>query len=499
MMRLLSLVFVVLGGLAQVSPLGGQQTGSDYPQAPREFRGVWVTSLKNLDWPSRPGLSSREQQEELIAILDRARALNLNAVILQVRSVGDALYPSQHAPWSHFLTGEMGRAPSPGYDPLAFAVREAHRRGLEIHAWLNPYRVHHDVNAFEVSRTHISRTHPELVRRYGNLLWLDPSEPAVREHILNVVREVVRNYDIDGIHFDDYFYPWPIAGRDFPDDAAWERYRRSGGDRSRGDWRRNHINELIRRFYETVKEEDPRVKVGISPFGIWRPENPPGITGSDQYEMLYADPRLWLHRGWLDYLAPQLYWSTAQERQSFPRLLEWWHSQNPRNRHIWPGLATWKVTEDNWPAREIVNQVTLAREQAGTAGHIHFRQRWLQEDLGNIASTLRAAAYQSPALVPASPWLGAEAPNRPNVRYEPTAEGEGGRLHIDSAGGEDLHLWAIYSRHRDGWRLRQVLPARQRDRATLRIPVTDRSISHLAVTAVDRLGNESDPAAVRLR
>ncbi len=499
MIRFLAAACFLVSALLPAVPLHGQQEGTDYPRAPREFRGVWVTSLKNLDWPSRPGLSSREQQEELIAILDRARSLHLNAVILQVRSMGDAMYPSEHAPWSHFLTGEMGRAPNPGYDPLAFAVREAHRRGLEIHAWINPYRVHHDVGTVEVSRNHISRTRPELVRRYGNLLWLDPSEPAVREHVLNVVRELVRKYDIDGIHIDDYFYPWPIAGTDFPDSANWDRYRRAGGDLSRGDWRRNNVNELIRRLYETVKQEDPKVKVGISPFGIWRPENPPGITGSDQYAMLYADPKLWLNRGWLDYLAPQLYWSITQERQSFPRLLEWWHSQNTRNRHIWPGLATWRVTDANWPTREIINQISLTRQQSGSAGHIHFRQRWLQEDLGNIATALRTSAYRGPVLVPPTPWLGSEAPPRPRVRFEVTGDNAEGRLHINSSGTEDLRLWALYSRHRDGWRLHQVVPAYQRAEAVMRIPPTSTGISHLAVTAVDRLGNESEPAAVRLR
>ncbi len=480
-------------------PLAAQSAGTDYPRAPREFRGVWVTTLKNLDWPSRPGLSAERQREELVAILDRAVELNLNAVILQVRSMGEALYASENAPWSHFLSGEMGRPPGPAYDPLEFAIQEARRRGLELHAWLNPYRVHHEIGTDEVSSGHISRTHPQLVRRYGSLLWLDPSEPEVRRHILAVVREIVRNYDVDGIHIDDYFYPWPQAGRPFPDDANWERYRRGGGDLSRADWRRRHVNELIHGLYAEVKRENPRVKVGVSPFGIWRPNHPAGITGSDQYEMLYADPRLWLRRGWLDYIAPQLYWSTAQEQQSFPRLLAWWHAQNTRDRHVWPGLATWKVTEADWSANEIVNQIETARRQGGTAGHIHFRHTWLHENRAEIATTLRSRAYPSPALVPASPWLGDEAPARPKARLGEGASEAERVVRFESPETDEVRLWALYTRHRDGWHFRQILPAYRRHTGAVRIPAAERGVSHVAITAVDRLGNESDPAVVRVR
>ncbi len=473
-----------------------QQSGTSLPQAPREFRGAWVTTLRNLDWPSEPGLSAERQQRELVAIMDHAVELRLNAIILQVRSMGEAFYRSEHAPWSHFLTGEMGR--NPGYDPLEFAVREAHRRGLELHAWLNPYRMHFDVQQGGIGAGHMSRTRPGLVRRYGNLLWLDPTEAATREHVLDVVREVVRNYDIDGIQIDDYFYPWPEDGRDFPDDRNWEQYQASDGRLSRGDWRRRHVNELVQRFYEEVKAENSAVKVGISPFGIWRPGHPEGIAGADQYEMLYADPRLWLNRGWVDYLAPQLYWNIRQERQSYPRLLAWWVSENTRNRHIWPGLATWKITENNWPASEIVDQIEIARRTRGAGGHIHFRYQWLLHDRNGISGTLRANAYTGPALVPASPWLGGDQPSRPQIGINENPGSGGAALRFQSPADENLRLWAVYTRQRDGWHFHQIIPAYRRTGGTIQVPPSFRGASHLAITAVNRIGLESDPAVVRL-
>ncbi len=496
----LTFVAVLLFGLAcaGTGPLHAQR-GTEEPQAPREFRAAWVTTLMNLDWPSRPGLSSAEQQRELIAILDHAAELNLNAVILQVRSMGEAFYDSRHAPWSHFLTGEMGRGPNPAWDPLEFAVREAHRRGLELHAWLNPYRVHNNVEAGGIGPGHISRTQPGIVRRYANLLWLDPTAEATRDHIMDVVLEVVRNYDIDGIQFDDYFYPWPRDGLDFPDDENWRAYRQRGGRMERGDWRRRHVDELIQRFYREVKQEDPAVKVGISPFGIWRPEHPEGIAGTDQYDVLYADPKKWLNQGWLDYLAPQLYWSTEQERQSYARLLAWWVSENTRNRHIWPGLATWKITASDWPVNEILKQIDLARRQRGATGHIHFRYAWLLNNRNNISTILKERAYPTPALVPASPWLGSAPPSRPEVALREGA-GEGGHsLQIRSPEGENVRLWALYTRERDGWHFRQVLPANPRNQGTIRIPASRERITRIAVSAVDRVGNESEKAVYRLR
>ena len=305
-------------------------TSVSLPAPVREFRGAWLATVANLDWPSEPGLSVAQQKAELTALLDHAAQLKLNAVILQVRPMADAVYASPLEPWSEFLTGRMGKAPQPFYDPLAFAVTEAHRRGLELHAWFNPFRVSLPPAQARspAALNHLSRTHPELVRRYGNLLWLDPGEPAAREHVLSVILDVVRRYDVDGITFDDYFYPYPekdVDGRnvDFPDDASWRKFGAASG-MSRDDWRRANVNQFIQNVDHSIHALKPWVKFGISPFGIWRPGWPKQIQGLDTYAKLYADSRLWLANGWLDYISPQLYWPVDQREQSYPVLLQWW-------------------------------------------------------------------------------------------------------------------------------------------------------------------------------
>ncbi|HWL40671.1 MAG TPA: family 10 glycosylhydrolase, partial [Gemmatimonadaceae bacterium] len=296
------------------------------PPVRREFRAVWVASVRNIDWPSKPGLSTQEQKDELIGILDRSAALRLNAVILQVRPAADALYASPYEPWSEYLTGRMGKAPDPYYDPLEFAVNEAHRRGLELHAWFNPYRARHPSSRSPASRDHISRTHPSLVKTYGTHLWMDPGERLIREHSIKVVLDVVKRYDIDGVHIDDYFYPYQVLDKNkkvvpFPDDASYRRAMKKGPKLERDDWRRQNVDHLIQRMYDEVKKVKPWVLVGISPFGIWRPGNPPGVVGLDQYATLYADAKKWEQEGWLDYLTPQIYWQVESKGQPYAKLL----------------------------------------------------------------------------------------------------------------------------------------------------------------------------------
>lgn len=253
------------------------------PPPAREFRGAWVATVKNIDWPSKPGLSTAQQKAELLIILDRAAQLKLNAVLLQVRPACDALYASKLEPWSEYLTGKMGRAPSPFYDPLEFAVTEAHRRGLELHAWFNPFRARHNTGFSTLSKNHISRTHPEFVRTYGQQLWLDPGDKAARDYSQAVILDIVKRYDIDGAHMDDYFYPYAEKDKagaviDFPDWPSWNRYLAGGGKLSRGDWRRENVNGFVHRLHDEIKARKPWVKFGISPFGIWRPDQPAGCA-----------------------------------------------------------------------------------------------------------------------------------------------------------------------------------------------------------------------------
>ncbi|MCZ2342301.1 MAG: family 10 glycosylhydrolase [Bacteroidales bacterium] len=378
---------------------------------PREFRGVWVATVANIDWPSRPGLPTRTQQKELLAILDKCVELKLNAVIFQVRPMADALYASKIEPWSEFLTGVSGQAPLPAWDPLEFAVREAHKRKLELHAWLNPYRARTPTAKSPASRDHIINARPDLAKPYGKHYWMNPTHPEVQARSLAVILDVVKRYDVDGVHLDDYFYPYPEkddAGKliPFPDDDTWAVYTRSGGKLNRADWRRDAVNRFVERLYRETKAVKPWVKVGISPFGIARPGMPKGITGFDQYATLYADAKLWLNEGWVDYFTPQLYWPIAQEKQSFPKLLHWWIGENKKGRHLWPGLYTSRVTGNpkGWPAREVVDQIELVRNAEGSTGVIHFSMKALLHNTGGVADAVKKL-YREPAEVPDSPWL----------------------------------------------------------------------------------------------
>ena len=465
------------------------------PAVPREFRGVWVATLANIDWPSKPGLSSQEQQKELLGILDTAVTLNLNAVVLQVRPAGDALYDSKLEPWSHYLTGTQGRAPEPYYDPLAFAVEEAHRRGLELHAWFNPYRVGTGSRKSPPARNHLSQTRPDLVRDYGRLLWLDPGEPDVQHHTLAVILDVVRRYDVDGIHLDDYFYPYPQRDNtgkviEFPDDASWERYARKGGTLSRADWRRRNVNLFVERLYSAVKQAKPSVKVGISPSGIWQPGYPSHIKGMNPYKSIYADSRLWLHRGWCDYFSPQLYWPIEKPEQSFVSLLEWWGEQNPRLRHLWPGLYTSRTADGTASAfddNEIPYQVRWSRVlEPEDSGHLHFSAQALVENKAGIADKLAHEVYAAPALVPASWWLPGPPPRRPQARITSTT-GDRLTVEVTPASLGQARLWVVQAQRAGEWAY-AIVPAARASHA-LTLPGGGGPVQAVYVFAIDRNGN----------
>ena len=470
---------------AQVSP----------PPVPREFRAVWVASVSNIDWPSRPGLSAWQQQAEMIAILNRAASMNLNAVILQVRPAGDALYASHLEPWSEYLTGKMGLPPSPWYDPLEFAVTEAHRRGLELHAWFNPYRARHPSAKSAMSPAHVSVGRPHLVRQYGTHLWMDPGDTAVQTHTTNVILDVVKRYDVDGVHIDDYFYPYKErdsakAVIDFPDSVTYARYQAAGGKLSRHDWRRANVDSLVRRIYREVKRTKRRVMFGVSPFGIWRPSHPPTVRGFDAFTELYADSRTWLNRGWLDYFAPQLYYHTKRVELDHPGLLQWWVSQNPHRRHMWPGNYTSRIGTSNpevWDAAEIMRQIDLTRRQPGATGNIHFSSRVLMANRDSISDRLLAGPYAQPALVPASPWLDSVPPRKPTVRARHEPAFGGLVLDLRPAGREEW-LWTVRVLSEGKWSVK-ILPG-----WTTSHPLTDGRQpipDAIVVTAVDRNGNES--------
>jgi uncharacterized lipoprotein YddW (UPF0748 family) len=459
------------------------------PEPAREFRGAWITEVAiNPDWPSKPGLPAAQQKAELIALLDRAVQLKLNAVIFQVRPESDAMYASPIEPWSSYLTGKMGQPPQPFYDPLAFAVAEAHKRGLELHAWFNPFRALLKEDAFSAAPNHISKTHPEFIRQYGDQVWLDPGEPAVREHVLRVVMDVVQRYDVDGVQFDDYFYPYPQKSAanhvlNFPDDTSWRKY---GGGSSRDDWRRQNINQFVYGVYQSIKAAKPWVKFGVSPFGIWRPSFPKQVKGLDAYASLYADTRLWFASGWLDYFTPQLYWPADDAPHSFPVLLNWWAAQNVKSRHLWPGLSAANVG-DKFPANEIARQIAITRAQPGTGGEIFYHLKTLSDN--PALSDILRAQYRQPALVPASPWLGWIPPDKPLIAMENTRSNL--TVYWAPAPGKTVWKW-IFQFQTNGVWTTEILSANQTGQI-FGIPGPDL----ISVRAVDRIGNSSSPAALQ--
>jgi len=455
------------------------------PEVRREFRGVWVATVANIDWPSKKGLAAETQKKELLAILDRAVAINLNAVVLQVRPMCDALYKSKLEPWSEYLTGTAGK--DPGYDPLAFAVKEAHARGLELHAWFNPYRAHHPSATGPLTDSHIVNKRPDLAKPYGKHRWLNPTNPEVADLTMAVVLDVVKRYDVDGVHMDDYFYPYAEKDADgnnisFPDDDTWAAYQKSGGRLSRSDWRRDAVNRFVERMYREVKKEKKWVKVGISPFGIWRPGHPPGIEGFDQYEGLFADAKKWLNEGWVDYFTPQLYWPIAQEKQSYSKLLAWWASENTKKRHLWPGNIPSRAndTKRGWTPKEVADQIRATRAQSGATGNIHFSMKPLMRTEGPLADAL-AEVYSDKAIVPASSWLDDRPPPSPAVQWLAQSR----ELRINPT-GEPVRLLVVRQLVAGKWETFLQAPNEMK---SVRVKCPD--ATQMRVSAIDRAGNES--------
>jgi uncharacterized lipoprotein YddW (UPF0748 family) len=458
------------GGSATPQPATAAPTvtadppGDAAPPIRREFRAAWVASVAHIDWPSRRGLTTAQQRAEMIELLDKAQAIGLNAIVLQVRPAADALYPSALEPWSEYLTGASGRPPETAWDPLAEWVDQAHRRGLELHAWFNPYRARHPSATSALAANHLALTDPGIVKRYGDLLWMDPGEPRAAQRMVDVVLDVVQRYDIDGVHIDDYFYPYPVKdaqGQDvaFPDEPSWQRAqrtRRAAGDAvaggeagmsggaaasalpaaaDRAAWRRAQVDALVERLHAAIHTAKPWVRFGISPFGLPRPDRrPPGITGFSQYDQLYADVERWLSQGWLDYLAPQLYWPIAQAAQAFPVLLDTWLSDNPRGRHIWAGLYTSRIGNQQRPytPQEVLAQIEVVRQRATAQplanGHLHFSMAALTANREGVADRLREGPYAQAAIAPATPWLAEPPPARPEVRLTPLTTPGSARL-----------------------------------------------------------------------
>lgn len=370
----------------------------------REFRGVWLATVSNLDWPSRPGLSAVEQRGELLAHLDRAVADRLNVVVLQVRPTADALWPSPYEPWAQYLTGTQGQ--DPGWDPLGTAVREAHRRGLELHAWFNPYRVANHTDPSRLVPTHPARLHPDWVVAYGGRLYYNPGLPEVRRFVQDAMLDAVSKYAVDAVHWDDYFYPYPVAGQRFADDDAYARY--GAGFPDRDAWRRDNIDKLVRETAARIKAVNKRVRFGISPFAVWRnaatdPLGSPTTAGVQTYDDLHADTRKWVREHWIDYICPQVYWNIGFPAADYAKLVAWWDAvARGSGTDLVIGEALYKAGDPAQPAAwqdpaELSRHLTLARKYPSVRGHCFFSAKDVAQD--RIGAMARVVADHYPGRV----------------------------------------------------------------------------------------------------
>ena len=385
----------------------------------REFRGVWVATVVNIDWPTKPGLTTQQQKDEFVKLLNEHQREGINAIMFQIRPATDAFYAKSSEPWSQYLNGKQGLAPNPFYDPLQFAIDECHKRGIELHAWFNPYRATFDGNEGNISATHISKLKPEWFFKYDGKKLFNPGLPEVRAYINKIILNVVDNYDIDGVHFDDYFYPYAIKGQIIDDAEAFILY--NNGIKDIKDWRRYNVDQLIHELSDSIHLHKKYVKFGVSPFGIWKnkAQDPEGseTAGGDSYYGLYADSKKWVQKGWVDYINPQIYWSFETKAAPYDKLVDWW-SKNSFGRNLYIGQGAYRINATNdlsWKsATQFSRQLNYNRANSNVQGSVYFSSKSLTKNPLGIADTLAKKYYRTLSLPPVMPWLDALAPNRPD-------------------------------------------------------------------------------------
>lgn len=392
------------------------------PASPkRELRAVWIATVGNIDWPSKPGLSAQQQQQEFLTQLNFLQRHGFNAVIVQVRAAADAFYASPYEPWSRYLSGKQNEPPFPKYDPLEFMVNECHKRNMEFHAWFNPYRALVNSSNNPNPPQHATRQHPDWIIPYAGKSYFDPGSPAAREYILKVILDVVDRYDIDAVHIDDYFYPYKVPGKTFNDNASYKKYNARG--MSLDDWRRNNVNLFVSQLHHNIKKQKPWVKFGISPFGIWRNagRDPEGsaTNGTACYDDLYSDVKLWMEQKWLDYVAPQLYWEHGHRLAAYEVLLPWW-KQHSGNRQLFIGLGLYRMTgtpKSPWNStNEILKQIRSARAQ-NADGLIFYSMSSFYKIKPDLADSLQNKYFGHIAIPPATPWIELPTPAAPALKF----------------------------------------------------------------------------------
>ncbi|MEP6700496.1 MAG: family 10 glycosylhydrolase [Bacteroidota bacterium] len=385
-----------------------------------EFRGVWIATVDNIDWPIHGQWDSEKQKTEFIRILNMHQRNGMNAMIVQVRPAADAFYPSQYEPWSQWLTGEQGKPPSPYYDPMQFMIEETHKRGMEFHAWLNPYRANFNIGTASIAASHITRIHPEWFLTYGDKKYFDPGNKEAQKFVVNVVRDIVKRYDVDAIHMDDYFYPYRIPGKEFPDEST---YKNSGSSLNKDDWRRSNTDSIIQSISIAIKQEKRLCRFGVSPFSVWRNNDKDPVRGSDSrsgqtnYDDLYADILLWLKKGWIDYVTPQIYFAIGHPKVDYAKMLDWW-SRNSFGRHVYIGHGIYKVDskEAGWDdPNQLPNQIKLLRLYPNVQGSIYYSSRVFEKNPRGWNDSLQNSYYKYPALLPPMRWIDNEKPWPPIV------------------------------------------------------------------------------------
>ena len=388
-------------------------TSTLFAQLKTEFRGVWIASVDNIDWPPKGMMNPDSQRTEFIRQLDMHKSNGMNAVIVQVRPAADAFYPSPFEPWSQWLTGIQGQPPSPYYDPLEFMIRETHKRGMEFHAWCNPYRADFKIGASSIAPNHVTKIHPEWFLYYGDKKYFDPASRQVQKFVVKVIADIVHRYDVDAIHMDDYFYPYRIAGKEFPDDGS---YKKSKSKLNKEDWRRSNVDTIMKMLSIAIKKEKPWVQFGISPFSVWRnrdkdPRGSDSKAGQTNYDDLYADILLWLKEKWVDYVAPQLYLEIGHDKIDYAKMLDWW-SKNSYGRNLYIGMGIYRSgSNPAWKnPNELPNQIKLLRQYPNVQGSIYFSSKSFNNNPNGWNDSLRNNYYKLPANLPEIEWL----PKKPN-------------------------------------------------------------------------------------
>jgi len=479
------------------------------PVPKSEFRAVWVATVNNIDWPSRPGLSSAQQQAEINELLDRHKNDGMNAIIMQIRPSADAFYHSETEPWSKYLMGAQGVGPQTFYDPLEYFITACHKRGMEFHAWFNPYRIKQNIRD-QLAENNVFNRHPDWGWTYGERVYFDPGNPEVREYLTKVVREVVNRYDVDAIHFDDYFYPYKVEGKDVPDKETFKKFSRGFTGPQIDDWRRENVNLIIKALHQTIKEAKPWVKFGISPFGVWRnksadPEGSATRGGTTSYDDLYADIILWQREGWIDYMMPQIYWETGHRSVDFITLAKWW-ADHSYGRAVYTGHAVYKLDKNSnieaWRhSDQLIDQINVVRAIPQLKGSAWYSSSQFKRDLDGFQDKLHKKVYPTPAIVPEMPWIDNTKPKAPGNLTINTVE-NGQIINWKPADEDEVmnkaRFYAIYrSKRKNGLNI---------DKAANLIDVTgeagfflrDSGKKHkkkfyYCITTLDRLNNESLP------